>query len=187
MLSFYCLYVFILTRDVIIFPCNYSILCYDLCYHFFLSFFVIISPFFVFDENVTKSKKFSIQDGRQVFQLAFISYNQCLDRYSLAVYWLRPRTLKTVPRNLNEIAHSWIRLLCRFVLTFPAFSFGCAAKQIRRLVCTSIWVMALHHLFIYKQAKFFCESTFPPGFKDWRAGTTTLCRSQLYSTLYLTH
>jgi hypothetical protein len=106
------------------------------CYHF---------PLFVFDENVTNSKKCSKQDSRQVFMLAFIRNNLFLDRYFLAV---RLITLKNMPRNLNEI-------LCRFVLIFPAFSFGCVAKQIKRLVYTSIWVMALHYLFIYKQAKFF--------------------------------
>jgi hypothetical protein len=31
------------------------ILCYHLCYHLMLSFIVIISPFFLFRENVTHS------------------------------------------------------------------------------------------------------------------------------------
>ncbi len=88
-------------------------------------------------------------DGKLVNLFLRCTHNLCLNRCSLAVSTERLRNLKILPRNLNEIVHSWIWLLCRFVLTFPASSFGCAAKQIKRLVCTSIWVMALHYLFIY--------------------------------------
>jgi hypothetical protein len=67
------------------------------CYHF---------PNFFFAENVTNSKKCSIQDAQQIFLLAFITYNLCLNRCSLAVSTERLGTLKIMPRNLNEIVHS---------------------------------------------------------------------------------